>query len=73
MVLGDSVVHGLEVAAVLHLWVRLALCEQLHQAEATVTRSQHQGSAVCQNKSYSHTQYGEINSLRQYIGEQVRR
>jgi len=50
MVLGDSVVHGLEVAAVLHLWVCLALCEQLYQTESTITCSQHQGSAVCQNK-----------------------
>ena len=44
VILCDSVVQSLETLVVLHLWVCLALCKQLHQAEATVTRCQHQGS-----------------------------
>ena len=44
VVLCDGIVQSLETLVVLHLWVCLALCEQLHQAEATVARCQHQSS-----------------------------
>ena len=57
VVLCDSIVQSLEAPVILHLWVRLALCKQLHQAEAAITCCQHQGSPVhkCNTDTCTHS------------------
>ena len=64
VVLCDSIVQSLETPVILHLRVRLALCKQLHQAEAAITCCQHQGSPAhkCNTEgTHAHTQVQSLN------------
>ena len=62
VVLCDSIVQSLEAPVILHLWVRLALCKQLHQAEAAITCCQHQGSPVHSvTQTHAHTQVQSLD------------
>ena len=66
VVLCYSIVQSLETPVVLHLRVRLALCKQLHQAEAAITCCQHQGSPACGHKCsaegmHAHTQVQSLD------------